>query len=708
LEVDLDNSFSDTTLNRTDVNLEYIPKTCIDIYNKLCKKANFEDRIIFKSLTSDDEIEILKNRLQNKEMLLQKKSSSLRCKDNKLQASEQEKRDLEINKQRLVDEKQRLVDEKQRLVDEKKALENSFKKIYFSLSWKIGRTITKSIGIFLDLCLIKKLNKSKSFIYIRGLRFFKNRFIKSKPAIKGAEVFNKPILKIKVFFGLYPIYKLSKKKFEIVIARYNEDISWSEVLKNNRTIYNKGGKLEGINCVQLSNVGRESHTYLWHIVNNYEILADITLFSQGSINENAFTLKWLKKEPDWKRTLIMDTILSCRLLRKKILIAMPFVVHGVNGLDKDNRIKFWGKWLDELKTEKMRNAKHDLKTWMDQFVFSTHKFNIRDIIWSPHALIYVHKDLIHSNPKEYYEKLLSFVDDHINPMEGHYFERSWFHIFTRNYHRKISICTSCMNRFEHLKKTYLHNIEEGLKYPNIEFVLLNYNSQDGMDEWVKENLQDYIDRGIIKYIYSNESEYFKMSRTKNITGRAATGEIITWVDADNYLNSDILFDVNNEFILNEKIVMKPDTGKDGNWDSGCQIYVKKEHFEKVNGYDESFIGWGYDDLDFSERVRLYNHLELKYLENRKLMHKKAIAHEEQERLVKYNVYARENISKYIREQNINIEKIKHKWWFKDISRHTTNELNRIVSQKNIKNKNYIANGANRNWGLSSGILQTEI
>ena len=35
------------------------------------------------------------------------------------------------------------------------------------------------------------------------------------------------------------------------------------------------------------------------------------------------------------------------------------------------------------------------------------------------------------DPKSFYEKLLTFVSDHPNPEEGHYLERLWIAMFTK-------------------------------------------------------------------------------------------------------------------------------------------------------------------------------------------------------------------------------------------------------------------------------------
>ena len=77
--------------------------------------------------------------------------------------------------------------------------------------------------------------------------------------------------------------KITKYKTEMIIARYNEDLSWLELVPKDIkiTIYNKGKDDISYPFIQLPNIGRESHTYMYHIVNNYDNLADMTIFCQG-------------------------------------------------------------------------------------------------------------------------------------------------------------------------------------------------------------------------------------------------------------------------------------------------------------------------------------------------------------------------------------------------------------------------------------------
>jgi hypothetical protein len=80
-----------------------------------------------------------------------------------------------------------------------------------------------------------------------------------------------------------------------IVSRYNEDLLWLDGIFTNVVIYNKGSALdeqalslkEGRELYQLKvyhleNIGREAHTYLHHIVNNYNNLATWNIFLQGN------------------------------------------------------------------------------------------------------------------------------------------------------------------------------------------------------------------------------------------------------------------------------------------------------------------------------------------------------------------------------------------------------------------------------------------
>lgn len=66
----------------------------------------------------------------------------------------------------------------------------------------------------------------------------------------------------------------------VVIARYNEDISWVKQLNWDYLIYNKGEYISN-EYKQIPNIGREGETYLRYIIEFYNDLPDYTAFLQG-------------------------------------------------------------------------------------------------------------------------------------------------------------------------------------------------------------------------------------------------------------------------------------------------------------------------------------------------------------------------------------------------------------------------------------------
>ena len=76
---------------------------------------------------------------------------------------------------------------------------------------------------------------------------------------------------------------------ELVVARYAEDLSWLRNMPTEITpvVYDKGDSPVA-GATSLPNAGREAHTYLHHICERYDDLADVTVFCQGKPFDHAF------------------------------------------------------------------------------------------------------------------------------------------------------------------------------------------------------------------------------------------------------------------------------------------------------------------------------------------------------------------------------------------------------------------------------------
>ena len=82
---------------------------------------------------------------------------------------------------------------------------------------------------------------------------------------------------------VYAGEKFDPSEVALVVARYAESVDWAMAYNDIAVIYNKSqSPLVGFQrLVNIENVGREGHTYLYHIIHNYEELAERSIFLQA-------------------------------------------------------------------------------------------------------------------------------------------------------------------------------------------------------------------------------------------------------------------------------------------------------------------------------------------------------------------------------------------------------------------------------------------
>lgn len=80
---------------------------------------------------------------------------------------------------------------------------------------------------------------------------------------------------------------------ELVVSYYGENLEWLNKIKDYKiTVYNKSNN-HILNSIKLDNVGREMHTYFYHIVNNYDNLSDWIFFTQGDPFDHVKNYDWI-------------------------------------------------------------------------------------------------------------------------------------------------------------------------------------------------------------------------------------------------------------------------------------------------------------------------------------------------------------------------------------------------------------------------------
>jgi len=161
-----------------------------------------------------------------------------------------------------------------------------------------------------------------------------------------------------------------------------------------------------------------------------------------------------------------------------------------------------------------------------------------------------------------------------------------------------------MDRLHHLSRTLPRNLADNLDYPDIEIVLLDYNSSDGLEAWAKQELRTWIEAGRLVYFKTTDPEYFHRSHARNLAFRLATGEIVCTIDADNFTGPGFAHYVNERFDRYDRSYLRPDF--DGAHvrltDAFGRICVRKQDFLRIEGYDEQLADYGFEDLDLCLRL----------------------------------------------------------------------------------------------------------
>ena len=213
------------------------------------------------------------------------------------------------------------------------------------------------------------------------------------------------------------------RPLDIIIAHFNEDLEWISECAQDAVVYYKGERPQGTyhQLEPLPNISREAGTYLTHIVQNYDKLADVTLFLQGNIHD------WNDGTPPHTELPLSE--LKARALRLRLDEMIAF--GPIKQFDKWDGIP----WLTDGTGYFQRRGKSMRMSDLTPADFWRHVFGTEHpeaINFSQGALFAVGKNVIQARPLEFWRHLLKYFDDlnDKNPEEGHYMERFWMTIFT--------------------------------------------------------------------------------------------------------------------------------------------------------------------------------------------------------------------------------------------------------------------------------------
>ncbi|MEJ5054147.1 glycosyltransferase family 2 protein [Sphingobacterium sp. MYb382] len=240
----------------------------------------------------------------------------------------------------------------------------------------------------------------------------------------------------------------------------------------------------------------------------------------------------------------------------------------------------------------------------------------------------------------------------------------------------LSFCITCKNRLHQIKKTLKKNLRDNFPMKHrIDFVLVDFSSNDGLQEWIIKNFEDEIRDGYLKYYWTAELKEWHASIAKNTAHILAKGDILVNLDCDNFTGKDgglfVLEKMLKLGIHNTVLHQFSNDYSDGTFG---RISMSKKNFVYIGGYNEDFYPMGYQDVDLITRL-MVNGLSYMNFENKRF--NKAIPNTKEEGL--------KNVFTLLTWNEMNFK-------------------NSLISRENITNGRLISNVDKQNIGIIDNIF----
>lgn len=224
--------------------------------------------------------------------------------------------------------------------------------------------------------------------------------------------------------------------------------------------------------------------------------------------------------------------------------------------------------------------------------------------------------------------------------------------------KKFSFVIPTYNRKAMLKNTLeALNNQAGYNSSDYEVIVVDDGSDDGTWDYIKGINRNYE----LQYIYLKREPCSCRARARNFGWKSAQGEIIVFIDADIIVKESHLLELNrlysykkNLVVLGTRLMLPRGAVMDFNnlfqiynfnrkkitlmdtsyfvYDalsynvslirtpgvlfSTCNSAVPRECLKAVKGFDENYIGWGFEDMDLG--LRLYDLKDVKFAVSSKL------------------------------------------------------------------------------------------
>lgn len=225
---------------------------------------------------------------------------------------------------------------------------------------------------------------------------------------------------------------------ELVIARYNENLNWITNVPNNIkiTIYNKGKDDLHFKSIKIPNVGRESNTYLYHIIKNYKKLSNKTIFTQGNPFDHCPNfLKLLKFYDKYEKIQPLNSTIDINeKLRNLSYIKINDIKIHIDYVNNDFIPCYPTYWYNMNFENYVENIKN-IYSINNLFKYYKKKlkltmFNSKYLIPVNYAAIFsVNSEIISKNSLKFYKNMNKILLETKKFDLGYIYERLWMIVF---------------------------------------------------------------------------------------------------------------------------------------------------------------------------------------------------------------------------------------------------------------------------------------
>jgi hypothetical protein len=168
----------------------------------------------------------------------------------------------------------------------------------------------------------------------------------------------------------------------------------------------------------------------------------------------------------------------------------------------------------------------------------------------------------------------------------------------------ITFCTSSMNRLWQARQTLPENLDVLRRTPHA-LALCDYNSSDGLEDYVRATFADDVRRGTLTYFRTTAPQRFHASKAKNLAHRLGLrhgADVLFNLDVDNFIGAATIPALVARFSTDPDLVLHQWSRTWGDGTFG-RIALGSSQWRRLGGYDESLGEMAWQDADLLFRAR---------------------------------------------------------------------------------------------------------